>query len=416
MSHTMIKPVSSATVQSAVSDDDPLKRPIRVCFLIDRLVRGGTETQLIALLQHLDRSRVEPYLCLLDGEDDLSRALEPAGVPVLRLGIGSFRSPSSVPKAVHFARFLRRQRIDVLQTYFPDSFRFGVPVAVVAGVRRVVRTRFNLGHYTTWAQRLSGRLLNPLLAATIVNCQACRDSVTVDEWASPDTVVLIPNGIDHGRFAGIPDLEDDPGADHTVRVGMVANLHPVKDPGLLVEAAMLLKSDFPDVRFEFAGAGSLRSSLESAISRFGLDGRICLHGVIHDVPGFLSGLRVAALTSRAEGLPNAVLEYMAAGRAIVATSVGGVPDVICNGVNGLLIPPGDARELSLAIRMLLENPALAARLGRAARADVRCRYSLQVRARRYEQFYQLLLNPGPRNTTAARDDRPAHEERPSHLS
>jgi len=102
--------------------------------LIDELAAAGTETQLLALVRRLDRRRVQPSLCLLRGDSAASRALEPADCPVLRLGVGSLRSPATLVRAWRLARFLRRERIDVLQVYFPDSTYFGVPVAWLAGV------------------------------------------------------------------------------------------------------------------------------------------------------------------------------------------------------------------------------------------------------------------------------------------
>src|SRR5262249_53232775 len=121
-----------------------LARPVRVCFLIDELAAAGTETQLLALIRRLDRCRLLPYLCLLRGVSVASRALEPDDCPVLRLGAGSLRSPANLVRAWRFARFLRRERIDVLQVYFPDSTYFGVLVGRLAGVPAVVRTRNNV--------------------------------------------------------------------------------------------------------------------------------------------------------------------------------------------------------------------------------------------------------------------------------
>src|SRR5436309_10204585 len=124
----------------------PLRRPVRVCFLIDELATAGTETQLLALVRRLDRRRVRPHLCLLRGDGAASRALEPDDCRVLRLGVRSLRSPAALAGAWRLARFLRRERIDVLQVYFPDSTYFGVPVGRLAGVPAVVRTRNNVGH------------------------------------------------------------------------------------------------------------------------------------------------------------------------------------------------------------------------------------------------------------------------------
>src|SRR5262245_64542754 len=102
------------------------RRPVRVCFMIDGLQPARTESQLLALIRNLDRSRVQPTLCLLDGEGELSRSLEPANCPVLRLGVTGLSRPQNLAKAWWLARFLMSQRIDVLQVYFPDSTYFGV--------------------------------------------------------------------------------------------------------------------------------------------------------------------------------------------------------------------------------------------------------------------------------------------------
>ncbi|MFL5341016.1 MAG: glycosyltransferase, partial [Gemmataceae bacterium] len=132
--------------------------PVRVCFLIDRLSRAGTETQLLALIREFDRRRVQPFLVLLDGEDEASQALEPADCPVLRLGVQSFASGRAVAAASRFVGFLKRHRIDVLQAYFLDSIYFGVPLAKLAGVQHVLRVRNNLGYWLTAKHRLLNRI------------------------------------------------------------------------------------------------------------------------------------------------------------------------------------------------------------------------------------------------------------------
>jgi glycosyltransferase involved in cell wall biosynthesis len=111
---------------------------------------------------------------------------------------------------------------------------------------------------------------------------------------------------------------------------------------------------------------------------------------VADVPSFLAGLDVAVLPSRAEGMSNAVLEYMAAGRPIVATAVGATPELLADGEHGLLVPPGDPAALAAAIGKLLRQPELARRLGAAARRRARERYSREAMVRRFEAFYASL--------------------------
>ena len=362
--------------------------PVRVCFLVDTLSRAGTETQLVALIRNLDRCRIEPFLCLLRDAPGRPHPLEPGCCPVIRLGVRSFRQPGLPLRMLRLARFLRRNRIDVLQVYFPDSTVFGVLTGWLARVPHVVRTRNNLGYASTPWRRRAGRLCNRAVSRTIANSEACRQSLLTEEGPSPESVVVLENGVDLSRFSNAPAVSVREGP---ARVGMVGNLRPVKEPELLVRAAAQVFAVHSDVTFAIAGEGELRPALERQVRALGMEGRFLLPGAITDVPGFLSGLDVAVLCSKSEGMSNAVLEYMAAGRPIVATAVGGTLELIQDGVTGLLIPPGDANQLARGIRRLLENRGLAARLGAAARRRAIERYGREAMVRRFEDFYASLV-------------------------
>jgi glycosyltransferase involved in cell wall biosynthesis len=368
-------------------------RPVRVCFLIDELARAGTETQLLALIRHLDRRRVAPYLVLLRGDRPASRALEPDCCPVLRLGAGGLCRPGTLTRAARFVRFLRREQIDVLQAYFPDSSYFGVPLAWLAGVRHRLRTRNNVGHWLTPLHRALGRALNLFTTGTVANCEAARAALLAAERPCPESVVVLENGVDLGRFLDLP-LPPMRGPEDGARVGAVANLRAVKGLDVLLEAAALLREAHPRATFAVAGEGEQRAELEGTANRAGLYGRFLLPGATSDVPGFLSALDIAVLPSRAEGMPNALLEYMAAGRPIVATAVGATPEMLEDGEHGLLVPPGDAARLAGAIGRLLREPELARRLGAAARRRARERYGREAMVRRFEGFYAALLTEG----------------------
>jgi glycosyltransferase involved in cell wall biosynthesis len=362
-------------------------RPVRVCFLIDRLAVAGTEMQLLALVRSLDRTRVRPYLCLLNGEQPWSRALEPADCPVLRLGVQSLWQPRAAAALVRLVRFLRRERIDVLQVYFPDSTYLGVLAGRLAGVPHVVRTRNNLGHWLTPGHRRLGRLVNRWTTVTVANCEAARRALLRGEGTAPESVVVLENGVDLERFLSISAL--DPGVPLR-RVGAVANLRSVKGLDVLIEAAATLSASHPDIAFRVAGEGEERPELERQVAAAGLVDQFALPGAVKDVPGFLAGIDIAVLSSRSEGMPNAVLEYMAAGRAVVATAVGATPELIEDGVHGLLVPPDDAGRLAGAIVELLRDPGRAARLGAAARRRARERYGRQAMVERFERFYEEL--------------------------
>jgi len=374
---------------------DATAAPVRVCFLIDGLSRAGTETQLLALIRELDRTRVEPSLVLLDGEDELSRSLEPADCPVLRLGVRRLVGWRAVAAARRLAAFWRERRPDVLQAYFLDSAYFGVPLARWCGVPRVVRVRNNLGYWLTRKHRLLNRLVGRLVDVTLTNTDAGKQALIDAEGLPPGRVAVLANGVDLARFAGFPEPDT---TRPVVRVGCVANLRPVKNIDGLMRAARRVCDRFPHVVFEVAGDGEQRDDLERLHADLRLGDRFLLRGSVADVPGFLRTLDVAALPSHSEGMSNALLEYMAAGRAIVATDVGANSTLIRDGEHGLIVPPGNPATLAVSFERLLADAPLAARLGAAARTRVRAEYSRDAMRQRFEDFYHELT----RRTTASR--------------
>ncbi len=363
------------------------RRPVRVCFLIDELAPAGTEMQLLSLLRTLDRRRVAPYLCLLRGTAARSRALEPADCPVVRLGVGSLHSPATLARAWQFARFLRREQIDVVQAYYPDSIYFGLTVARAAGVSHRIRVRNNLGHWLTPRHRWLNRLTNGLVTHNLTNCAAARDALIATESVAPDSVSVLANGVEVDRFAELP-LPEDVSPAH---VGMIANLRPVKGLDVFLQAAAIVAQEQPGVRFTIVGEGPLRPELEREAEALGLGGALHLPGSTADVPSFLSGVHVAVLSSHAEGMSNALLEYMTAGRPIVATKVGAAEELIEHEVHGLLVPPRAPRSLASAILDLLRDRGQARRLAQAARRRACDRYSRATTARRFEDFYDCLV-------------------------
>ena len=366
----------------------PATAPVRVCFMIDRLTRAGTESQLLALVRELDRRHVAPTLVLLDGEDDLSRALEPADCPVLRLGVRKLVSATAAVAARRLRAFWRDTRPDVLQVYFLDSAYFGVPVAKACGVAKVLRVRNNLGYWLTPKHRVLGRALRPLVDATLTNTDAGRDALVGRDGLAADRVVVLENGVDTHRFNRfmLPDTTKK-----KVRVGCVANLRPVKNIDGLMRAAKVALERFPKLVFEVAGDGEQREELERLHAALGLGDRFVLRGSVADVAGFLRTVDVAVLPSHSEGMSNALLEYMSAGRAVVATDVGANATLVQHRASGLIVPSNDPAALVEAIGQYLSNPLRAASYGAAARRRVEAEYSRDAMTRRFEVYYRELV-------------------------
>ncbi len=389
----MIEPRTSGLNASAA-------RPVRVCFVIENLLSAGTELWVQRLIERLDRRRVHPSLCLTDGTQSDADSLTRSDCPTLRLGLRHLRDWRTFAAVRNLRKFLAEQAVDVVQVHHADPTYLAVPVARWASVPVVVQTKYDTGYWLQgWDLRFH-RWLRPWVDLTIANCEACRVAAITQEGAPPETVQVIDNGIDTSRFAELPALcvEDFRGP---VRVGMIANLRPVKDPHNLVQAASLLAGEFPQISFHLAGQGELAGALCRQIESLGLQSRVKLHGPVADPAAFLQQMQIAVLCSRSEGLPHALLESMAAGRTVVATSVGGNRELIEDGVNGLLVPAGDSAALAAAVRACLREPRQAVQRAAVARGHVVARFGLDAMARRFEHFYETIMAVPRRSTYRA---------------
>ena len=364
-------------------------RPLKICYVIDNFSCGGTEMQLKLLLQNLDRNLVAPYLCLLNGQSEQSRALEPEDVTITRLGIKRLVSLRAIAGTLRFRKFLRQNKIQIVQSFFADSTLFASPISRLSGVRKVLGTRRNIGHWMTRRDEWIAKFYNrTFIDQIIANCEAARQSVINRENMAVGRVLVIPNGIDLKRFADCqPWTQTD--RQPTMKIGMVGNLRDVKGPDLLIDAANILLKQNNNLQFVIAGEGT-RSQYQAQIDQLGIQDQFELLGSVSDVPALLSTLDIAVLPSRAEGMPNAILEYMAAGRPIVATRVGGTPELIENQTSGILVEPESANELASGIQVLLSDPKLAAALARVASEQANQLYDINRISQKHAQFYQDL--------------------------
>ncbi len=363
---------------------------VRVCFVVENLQAAGTEMWIVKLIEQLDRSRIVPSLCLVDGTIAASRALEPEGVPVLRLGLPHLKTARLFWAARRLARFLHEQQVEILQLHHADPTYLALPVARWCRVRRVVQTKFDVGYWYSSVDRWLYPWLQRWVDATVANCQACRQAAITQDRVSRDSVQVIDNGIDVRPFQRIAPLAVD-GRRQLSRIGMVANLRPIKRPELLVQAVAMLVDRHPEIRVQIAGEGELQVPLAGQIARHGLSHRVELLGRVDDIPAFWQAQDIGVLCSLSEGLPHALIEAMASARPVIATDVGGNRELVEDGVNGLLVPADQPASLAAAIDRMLSCPGVARRYGLAARRTVAPRFSLDAMTERFTNFYQQLL-------------------------
>lgn len=384
---------------------------IKVVQVLAGLDLGGTESHVVALARRLDRSRFDVHIaCLRPGgvlRPDVERLFQTATYPIARLF-----GPRTLRQQLRFARDLRTRRIDVVHAYgfYPNVF--AIPAARLAGVpARLAAIRDN-GDLWSRSQRVAERCVCRLATGVAVNARAVRDRLARDGYP-PARIAVVRNGVDLGRFApgGEPARRDpEERARRRVALGVpsgaplvavVSRLNPLKGIDDFLRAAARLSQRNPAARFLVVGDGPCRSDLERLAQSLRLDGRVTFTGARPDVAALLAAADVSVVPSLSEALCNVLLESMAAGTPLVATRVGGTPEVVEDGTSGLLVPACDPPALAHAVLRVLEDPVLAAALSDGGLRRVRQHFSIERMVRETEDLYEALAagRPMPRVET-----------------
>jgi glycosyltransferase involved in cell wall biosynthesis len=363
---------------------------VKVLVLIDSVSSvGGAERLALELSTRLDRERFDVTLCATrSATAGAEAAATAAGVRVLSLERRRTLSPVAW---LRLWRLLRRDRIHVLHAHKFGSNVWGALVGTAARVPVVI------AHEHSWAfagdpvrRTLDRHVVGRLSDAVVAVSRPDAMRMVEVERMPRGRVRLIPNGITPAAESG-RDVRAELGIPATAPVvGAVTLLRPEKALEVLVEAIARLRS-FPDIRLVIAGEGPSRPALEALAADLGLAKSVLLLGERDDVPDVLRSLDVAVICSDFEGTPLALLEYMAAGKAIVATRTGGIPDIIEDGVHGVLVPPRDPPATAAAIERLLGDPSARVRLGAAARERRRREFDLETTVARIAALYEELL-------------------------
>lgn len=377
-------------------------RPL-VAHLIDELPAHGAERLIVDLMRHPDPQFRYVVGCLIRGgplEDEL-RAL---GIPVVIFGRHGRFDPSLV---FRLARWMRRQQVRVVHTHLFTADAFGRLAARLAGVRAVFSTVHSVVNvWKTPVHRLVDRALAWASYRVIACTGEVRQALVERDRLPAQRVTTIANGIDLQRFlsaSGLGVREEFGIAPGTALLAVVGRLEPPKGHADLLDALEALRANrCNDFVCLFVGEGELRAQLQAEVERRALQECVLFTGLRRDVPRLLAACDLVLMPSRWEGLPIAMLEAMACGKPVVATAVGGVPDVIEDGANGVLVPPGDMAAFASQLRRLLEEPARRQALGARARIDVLRRFDVARTAAQYTALYREALGLGlPANVSVS---------------
>ena len=394
-SHSPVLSADSDALQARPASVPAARR--KVFFLLDSLNVGGTETQAVELAIRLDPARYDVTLGCLRARGPLLEKLTSSAVDLREFHpTGGFDSPGGVYQMLRLALFLRRGSFQIVHTHDLYANLLGISAAVLARVPVIISSQRDLAHLDLYRtrRRVWLRRLQNLSTIVLTNANAVRDAMTAENHIAAGKIRVIYNGVDLERFSAKTRDRSwlAPNAAQEKWVVLVGNMHTdVKGHPCLIAAAETVAREFPGIRFVLAGDGEQRQNFEQQVVRLGLQNNFLFLGRRDDVPHILACCDIAVLPSKAEGLPNAVLEYLAAGLPTVASRVGGNAEIIQDGKTGLLVPPESPSALSEALLRLLRDPGFAGNLGNHGREYVISEFSFQRMIQNTDQLYTELL-------------------------
>jgi glycosyltransferase involved in cell wall biosynthesis len=379
---------------------------MKILLLTTLMEAGGAQKALLQLARGLrGRGHDVTTMTMYDKVGIIPHFEKRFGLPIQNLrmkrvtGGRSVATPGSVAAGFwQMYRTMRRGRFDVLQTFCHYSNIIGQPLGALAGIPIRVASQRNRLDALPAIVRLADRLIanSPIPRRMVAVSESNRRYCVEVQRIRPSKLLVIENGIDIADLpAPAPDAVDrlrgDLGlAAGTFVVTMVARLHLQKDHDCLLRAIAAVVDELPTMRVLLVGDGALKDQLAGRITTLGLGTQVKLLGERRDVAAILALSDLFVLSSRWEGMPNAILEAMAAGLPVLATRVDGTVDVVRDGETGVLVPPGDDRGLAAALLALGRDPARRRALGAAGRRLIDEAYSIDRFVDGFERLYLSL--------------------------
>jgi len=382
-------------LSAAVGEPEGLVRPLRILHVLDRLDLGGTEKAVMKLVRGLEPGLFEHYICVLRGA--AAHGEWASGVTVVHAGGESKALQFNVPRLVRVMK-------EVRPTIVHSRNWGGIEAIIAAWLARVPAAihsehgyELEMASGLPFHRRILRHFAYRTASAVAVVTDDLRDYHAAQAWWNPGSINVLYNGVDGQEFRPQPQVRDavrrqlgiPPDA---LVIGSVGRMVTLKDFTTLLRAAESLAHETPELRVLLVGSGPDLSSLQDYVSNsFQLAGRVVFPGTVDHVARMLNAMDIFVLPTLMEGMSNTLLEALAVGLPVVATRVGGNPEVVAEGECGYLFTPQDVPELICQLRTLLRDSRLRADFGRAARERALRQFSLECMLRRYRDLYLNLV-------------------------
>jgi len=368
--------------------------PPTVLHLISRLGVGGVENQLLLVARHYDRSLLHPVVCCIREKGEMGREMEAAGIEVIALGRREVHGfdPSLVLQIAHL---LRRRGVHILRAHQYEASLYGRLAVPVAPRALVVCSFHNIYRRRKWHRQKLNRFLSRFADRIVAVSECVKSDIVRYDSIPAEQVKVIYNGIDPADFAGEVKADQVKASlglpPHSRVVGTIGRMTPQKGQALLLEAIADLRKRM-DPTLLLVGDGPLRPSLERRAQELGIGDRVFFVGLRRDIYPLLRIMEVFALPSLWEGMGTAVIEAMAAGKAVVASDLAPLREIIPTSDLGILVRPNDEKSLREGIGQLLEDRGLSEEMGKRSREYALSRFPIQKTVSDYQDLFAEIEN------------------------
>lgn len=359
---------------------------VPVLLLVRELGIGGTERQLVETARFLQRDNFVPHVGCFRPDGPRRAELERAGVPILHLPVHSFHSTAIITAASRLISYIRQHGIQVVHSFDAPLNIFAVPVAKFAGAPAVISSQRGHRDLTGGLMKRCLRFSDRLTDTVVVNCDAMRRHLVDDEGVAESKIRICYNAVDVEQFRRRVTTSPWPGKSV---IGVVCALRPEKRLDTLLRAFAKLSRH--DTVLAIVGNGPEGLRLKELASELGISESCHFEGATSAVAEWLSRIDIFVLPSRTEALSNALMEAMACGCCAIASRVGGNPELIDEGENGLLFDVDDPEQLAGQIEALLADPARRQRLASAASAKMSTQFTYSRAAATMKEIYESVL-------------------------
>jgi len=373
---------------------EDVHKKIRLLLVIDHLDSGGAQRQIIELARRLPRQKYDIVVCNLDGNrKTLQPEIEQENIPVFSVNQYGFIDMKALLKLFSY---IRTNHFDIVHTYLFTADTYGRIAAILASTPVVIASMRSVDNWKNLLHKLTDKILAAGTDKIIVNAKEIQKFLQSVEKIPHRKIRVIYNGIDENLFelkvnsekirAGLGLKKED------LLVGIFARNDPVKDHKTFFQAAKIISHNFSNVTFLAMGYGMTNTFMKEIVQKFGIEDKVILKDHSPRYLSYLASVDISIISSLIEGCSNVILESMALKKPVIATDVGGNPELVINGQTGLLVPPQNPEKLAEAIMNLINDTQKRASFGKAGKDRVIKYFSMDKMVKNTMVLYDNILS------------------------